>query len=48
MNNENLQNQDFKFLLENVISTKQMAMHLQVTEDVIEELCERDYSKRNI
>lgn len=37
-----MQNQDFKFLLENAISTKQMAKHLQVTEDVIEELCEKE------
>jgi len=35
-----MQNQNL-ILLKNVVSSKQMAKHLQVTEDTIEELCEK-------
>ena len=39
-----MQNQNL-ILLEDVVSSKQMAKHLQVTEDVIEELCEKELLK---
>lgn len=37
-----MQNQDFNFLLENVVSSKEMAKHLQVKEDVIVKLCNKE------
>ncbi|MGE7923361.1 hypothetical protein ACQKND_09260 [Viridibacillus arvi] len=35
-----MQDLDLKFLLENVVSAKTMAIHLHVSEEIIEELCE--------
>jgi len=37
-----MQNQNLNFLLENVVSSKQMAQHLQATEDDIENLCKKE------
>lgn len=35
-----MQDQDFKFLLENVVSANRMAKHLHVSEEIIQDLCE--------